>query len=66
MVRVAGADMAVAVDHILDVENAIADHQIIDDGLQFCVCPCLVAAALSLSLPSLSFLRHGLTSPMLL
>jgi hypothetical protein len=58
--------MAVAVDHILDVENAIADHQIIDDGLQFGACPCLVAAAPSLGSPSLSFLRHGLTSPTLL
>jgi len=34
IVRVAGADVAVAVDHVLHVEDAVADHQILDHGLE--------------------------------
>jgi len=65
MVRVAGADMAIAVDHVLHVENAVADHQIVDHGGQFGA-RARLAGALLCNLLSLPLLRHGAVSRMVL
>jgi len=53
IVGMAGADMPVAVDHVLHVEDAVADHQILDHGLEDAVCVGFARAAFARPSPRL-------------